>query len=102
MANRPHDGSDLFLAPVALQIDARLDELATLDDDSLKFRVALEGNVDLANADLVAEGVVNACTNGIDLHHWEAVIDPRGLRLRHDDHTLVIGLPTNVRALLGH
>lgn len=102
MANRPHDGSDLFLAPVALQIDARLDELATLDDEALKFRVALEGNVDLANADLVAEGVVNACTNGIDLHHWQASIDARGLRLTHDDHSLVLGMPANLHSLLRH
>lgn len=102
MANRPHDGSDLFLAPVALGIDERIQELGTLDDDALKFRVALEGNVDLASEDLVSEGIVNACTNGIDLHHWEASIDPRGLRISHDNNTLVIGLPANVRALLGH
>lgn len=98
--SRPHDRSDLLLAPVALEIDARIQELGEMDDEALRFRVALEGNIDLSDMAVVAEGVVDACTNGIELHHWEASIDPRGLRLTHADHSLVLGLPMNVRSLL--
>lgn len=98
--SRPHDRSDLLLAPVALEIDARIQELADMDEEALRFRVALEGNIDVSNPSMVAEGVIEACTNGIELHHWEASIDPRGLRLTHADHSLVLGLPANLRALL--
>lgn len=98
--SRPHDRSDLLLAPVALEIDARIQELGEMDDEALRFRVALEGNIDLSDMAVVAEGVVDACTNGIELHHWEASIDPRGLRLTHADHSLVLGLPMHVRSLL--
>jgi hypothetical protein len=98
--SRPHDASDLLLAPVALEVDARIQELAGTDSDALRFRVALEGNVDLSNPAMIVDGVIEACTNGIDMHHWEATIDARGLRISHADHTIVLGLPANVTELL--
>ena len=98
--SRPHDRSDLLLAPVALDVDARIQELAAMDDEALRFRVALEGNIDVSDQAKVAEGVVEACTNGIDMHHWQASIDSRGLRLTHADHSLVLGLPESIRKVL--
>ena len=100
MVSRPSDRSDLLLAPVALEIDARIQELAKMDAEALSFRVALEGNVDLSNPAKVREGVIEACTNGINMHHWLASIDPRGLMLAHADHSLVLGFPPNIRDLL--
>lgn len=97
--SRPHDRDDLLLAPVALKIDERIQELATMDEGALQFRIALEGNIDVADTSALADGIVSACTNGIDMHHWQASLDPRGLRLTHADHTLVLGLPANIRAL---
>ncbi|MCF8531184.1 MAG: hypothetical protein K9G69_07845 [Candidatus Nanopelagicales bacterium] len=101
MGNRPNDRIDLLLAPVALEIDARLQALGEMDAEALSFRVALEGNIDLSDASKIHEGVIEASTNGINLHHWLASIDPRGLRLSHEEHTLVLGLPENMRELLG-
>lgn len=98
--NRPNNKIDLLLAPVALEIDARLQSLGEMDAEALNFRIALEGNVDLSNASMIHEGVIEASTNGINMHHWLASIDVRGLRLSHDDHTLVLGFPKNIRDLL--
>jgi len=98
--NRPNNKIDLLLAPVALEIDARLQSLGEMDAEALNFRIALEGNVDLSNASMIHEGVIEASTNGINMHHWLASIDVRGLRLSHDDHTLVLGFPENIRDLL--
>lgn len=98
--NRPNDRTDLLLAPVALEIDARLQALGEMDSDALNFRIALEGNVDLSNASMIHEGVIEASTNGINMHHWLASIDSRGLRISHDDHSLVLGFPENIREVL--
>lgn len=29
----------------------------------------------------------------VDCHDWELSWDPRGLRLKHDAHTFVLGIP---------
>lgn len=100
MINRPNDRIDLLLVPVALEIDSRLQSLGEMDADALSFRVALEGNVELSNSSAIHEGVIQACTNGINMHHWLASIDPRGLRISHDEHTMVLGIPDNIRELL--
>lgn len=34
-----------------------------------------------------------AVTRQIDLHGWTVDWDPRGLRLTHSRHTLVLGIP---------
>ena len=41
MATRPHDVTDLYLAPVALAVDARIEELGQLDKDELVYEVAV-------------------------------------------------------------
>ena len=44
MSDRPHDVTDLYLAPVLLAVDARIEELGKLDKDGLAYEVALESN----------------------------------------------------------
>ena len=44
MADRPRDVTDLYLAPVVLSADARIDELGKLDKDGLTYEVALESD----------------------------------------------------------
>jgi hypothetical protein len=39
MVNRPHDVTDLYLAPVLLAVDARIGELGKLDKDRLVYEV---------------------------------------------------------------
>jgi hypothetical protein len=39
------------------------------------------------------EGLIRTITHLIDSHDWEFSWDPRGLRLTHDTHTFVLGIP---------
>ena len=94
--NPPRDYADLFLAPVALEIDQRLQDLAGLDRDALHKKVVLETDSEPADHTGRARDVVESVTHVLDLHGWSAGWDDRGLRLRHHRHTLVLGLPRNI------
>lgn len=93
MATRPHDLTDLYLAPVALTVDARIEELGHLDSDRLAYEVALESDLGDFTRDMREEALISAVTHLIDSHDWEFSWDPRGLRLTHDAHTFVLGIP---------
>ena len=93
MATRPHDLPDLYLAPVLLGVDARIEEFARLDKDGLAYEVALESDsADFTRA-MREEALIRALTHLTDRHGWEFRWDPRGLRLTHDAHTFVVGIP---------
>lgn len=93
MATRPHDLTDLYLAPVVLTVDARIAELGRLDRDRLTYEVALESDLPDLTRDMREEALIRTVTHLIDSHDWEFSWDPRGLRLTHDTHTLVLGIP---------
>jgi len=93
MATRPHDITDLYLAPVVLTVDARIEELGRLDSDRLAYEVALESDLADFTRDMRKEALIRAVTHLIDNHNWEFSWDPRGIRLTHDAHTLVLGIP---------
>ena len=93
MASRPHDITDLYLAPVALAVDARIEELGHLDKDRLAYEVALESDSPDFTRRMREEGLIRTITHLIDCHDWEFSWDPRGLRLTHDAHTFVLGIP---------
>jgi hypothetical protein len=93
MATRPHDLSDLYLAPVVLTLDARIAELGRLDRDRLAYEVGLESDLPDFTRDMREEGLIRTVTHLIDRHDWEFSWDPRGLRLTHDTHTFVLGIP---------
>jgi hypothetical protein len=94
----PHDYTDLFLAPVALAVDQRLEEFAALDRGALHRRVSLETDRSARTAAQRGADVVASVTYLLDLHGWRASWDPRGLRLSHDEHSLVLGIPSAVAA----
>lgn len=100
MALRPHDRSDLFLAPVALAVDARLGELGQLSLDELNLRVGLAANVDTRFAAERVRGLLHTITHLIEMHEWDAAWDDRGLRVFHGDHTLTLGCPANFALFL--
>lgn len=100
MALRPHDRSDLFLAPVALEVDARLSELGEMSMDELNMRVALAANVDTRFPAERERGLLTTVTHLIEMHDWQAAWDTRGLRLSHADHGLTLGCPPNFAAFL--
>ena len=93
MAIRPHDATDLYLAPVMLAVDARIEELGKLDKDELDYEVALEADTPDITLQMRKDGLIRTVTHLIDVHHWEFSWDPRGLRMTHDSHTFVLGVP---------
>ena len=100
MATRPHDITDLYLAPVALAVDARIEELGHLDMERLAYEVALESDSPDFTRAMREEALLRTVTHLIDTHDWEFSWDPRGLRLSHDAHTFVLGIPAVFRAYL--
>lgn len=100
MALHPHNIEDLLLAPVALAVDARIEELAALSPSDRDYRIALEANVDTSVPEQRRQGFVHAVTALIEMHGWEAALSDRGVRLSHGDFAVVLGLPDDLRAYL--
>jgi hypothetical protein len=97
---RPHDVTDLLLAPVALALDTRLEELGSLSPTELQYDVALEGDKPHRSRAFREAGLLTAVTHNVALHGWVCSWDQRGLRLTHDGHTIVLGLPPSLTAYL--
>ena len=93
MATRPHDLTDLYLAPVVLAVDARIEELGRLDKSGLAYEAALESDTPDFTRQMREEALIRTVTHLIDGHDWKFSWDPRGLRLTHDAHTVVLGIP---------
>jgi hypothetical protein len=93
MADRPHDVTDLYLAPVLLAVDARIEELGKLDRDGLAYEVALESDSPEITRSMREEALIRTITHLTDTHHWTFAWDPRGLRMTHEAHTFVLGVP---------
>jgi hypothetical protein len=93
MADRPHDVTDLYLSPVVLAADARIGELGRLSKDQLAYEVALETDSPDFTRRMREEALIRTVTHLIDRHGWDFSWDPRGLRLSHGAHTLVLGIP---------
>jgi len=93
MAIRPHDLTDLYLAPVVLAVDARIQTLGHLNQDGLAYEVALESDSPGFTRPMRQEALIRTITHLIDCHDWELSWDPRGLRLTHGTHTFVLGVP---------
>lgn len=100
MPASPHDITDLYLAPVALAVDAKISELGRLDKEQLTYEVALESDTPDFTRDMREDALIRAITHMVDTHGWKFTLDPRGLRLTHDAHTFVLGLPAVFTAYL--
>lgn len=100
MTARPHDLSDLYLSPVALELDRRLGQLEGLTEAELEFEVTL--TTDRQPCDVAARPalVLDMLTRYLKTHGWEVSWVPRGLCVSHADHHLVLGVPPNVGAYL--
>lgn len=93
MTAHPHDITDLYLAPVVLAVDARIEELSQLDPEALAYQIALEGDHADWTPQLRETGLLRTLRYLIDLHDWEISLHPRGIKLTHEQHTLVLGIP---------
>ena len=101
MTDRPHDVADLYLAPVLLAVDARIEDLGKLDKDGLAYEVALESDSLDATRQMREEALIRTITHLVDSHQWKLSWDPRGLRMTHDAHTFVLGAPAVFLDYLG-
>ena len=98
MAVLPRDVADLYLAPVILAVDARIEELSRLGADELAFQIALEGDHPEWTAGLREVGLLQAIEQPVETHEWELSLDPRGIRMSHGQHTVVLGVPDTFAA----
>jgi hypothetical protein len=98
MTETPRDIADLYLAPVALALETRLDQLGRLSLEELGQLVALDSpGPDRTSTDR-QRALLRTITYLIDLHTWSVEWDPRGLRMSHEAHALVLGLPPSFAA----
>jgi hypothetical protein len=83
----------LYLAPVVLALEARIEELGLLDPEKLALHVALVSDQADFTRDMRESALLKAVGHRIDCHNWELSWDPRGIRLTHGIHGLVLGVP---------
>jgi hypothetical protein len=100
MPGLPRDIADVNLAPVALAVDARIEELTRLSAADLSFQIALRSDIADWTLELREASLLAAIGRNIALHEWELSIDQRGVRMTHRENTLVLGLPDSIRAYL--
>lgn len=100
MTIRPHDIPDLYLAPVALHIDHQLEELTDKTTKEIDVWTAVCTNQEARTADERRDLTLRALQHLLDTHDWSVQYDARGVRLSHDEHTLVLGIPDSLRAYL--
>jgi hypothetical protein len=97
---RPHDRADLFMAPVLLDVDERINQLAQLDAQALADRVLVHVNHETSDGAERRDALLATLTDGLELHGWKAKWHDRGLRLTHGEHSVVLGLGPELRAYL--
>lgn len=91
----PHDAADLLLAPVILELDARIAELSDLGQDELPLRVGLVSDGPDSTRTLREVGLLTAVSHLINCHEWKLSWDPRGIKVSHGAHQVVLGVPSN-------
>ena len=97
MTQLPHDIADLYLAPTALAVEARITDLGKLADEKLALQVAMESDEPDWSVDLRTNALLRTVGHLIDLRGWSLSWDDRGIRLSHGKHSLVLGVPANFR-----
>lgn len=97
---KPHDPVDRALAPVALALDERLEELGSLSRDSLDFHIVVESGGDTPTREMRARGLLASAVYLIDLRGWNASWSEPGLQMSHGEHRLALGLPQSLHGYL--
>ncbi|CAN5488592.1 hypothetical protein BH09ACT12_BH09ACT12_12980 [soil metagenome] len=100
MTVRPHDVSDLYLAPVVLELDQRLGAFEGMSAKEIELRVALETDRQPRERSDRPQLVLQSLTHALETHGWEIGWAHRGLLVSHDAHRLVLGIPESLRAYL--
>lgn len=100
MTLRPHDIADLYLAPLALHLDANLELLSGKSPEEVDLEVAIATNREPQGAADRREALLDTVTHLVDMQGWSASWHDRGLRLTHDGHSMVLGIPASLRSYL--
>jgi hypothetical protein len=95
MPDVPHDLSDLHFAPVALRVDARISDLAQLDDKELRLAVGMFSDEPDWTESHRRSAILRAVAQPLDLRGWELSWEDRGIRLSHENHSIVLGVPAS-------
>lgn len=98
-ATLPTDLADLALAPVALAVSHRLEELGSLTREELALAIATRTDHDPVPGRRGAL-LIELLEREIELHRWSLDWCPSGLRLQHDGHALVLGIAPTLRDFL--
>jgi hypothetical protein len=101
MTIRPHDLTDLYLAPVALELDRRLAALSGRSREELNVEVAIATDREPWDAESRRALLLQALVHVVPLHGWQVSWANRGLRLNHGEHELALGVPDSVRVYIG-
>ncbi|QLQ11362.1 MAG: hypothetical protein HZY75_14520 [Nocardioidaceae bacterium] len=100
MNTRPKDFTDLYLAPVAIRVDADLEELASESAKGLPLWIAMRTDREPSSVEDRRTLLIESLLHDTEMHNWELAWVPRGLELGHDGHRIVLGVPDNVRDYL--
>lgn len=96
----PMDIADLALAPVALAVSHRLEQLGQLTTGELAFAITVATDHEPVPGRRV-ELLIDLLERDLDLHQWALSWCPSGLRLQHEGRGLTLGLSPTLRAFLG-
>jgi hypothetical protein len=96
MRELPHDADDLRLAPMILHLEDRLTELGGLDPIEMRYRVGLDSDLPDWDEERRREALLRTVERGIELGGWKLSWDPRGLRVSHGTHHVVLGVPVSM------
>lgn len=100
MTVRPHDFTDLLLAPTLLDLDDRLERLGELNPGALACELILATNQEPRDVSERAAVLLDSLRVRLDLHRWNLALTDRGLSVEHNGRAVVLGLPPNVRDYL--
>lgn len=100
MTVRPHDFTDLMLAPTLIDLDDVLERLGDLNLGELAFELILATNQEPRDAAERADVLLDSLRVRLDLHRWNLALTDRGLSVEHGGRAVVLGLPPNLRDYL--
>jgi len=100
MTVRPHDITDLLLAPTLIDLDDVLEGVGDLNPGELAFEIVLATNQEPRDTGERAAMLLEFLRVRLDLHRWNLALTDRGLSVEHGGRAVVLGLPPNVRDYL--
>jgi hypothetical protein len=104
MSVHPKSSQDLFLAPVAVDVDTNLRPLREMSQGELVYDLALELNqpIELRDRSDRERAILGAATRFVHLHNYDASIsdDATRLRLSGGSESLDLGLSPSITEYL--